>query len=97
MLLTLIKIPQKKVQNLSLSYFLVHVLPAEKFCAARHDFKGEALSSIDTVVLLTVTAACHMTGCLCCCGRAGGSCRGHPLLVQENNTKTISIYERVNS
>lgn len=53
----------------------IHVIPAKKLCAAWHDFKGEALPSINTVVPLAVTAACHMTGSLGCSGGAGGGCR----------------------
>lgn len=55
----------------------VHVLPAKKLCAAWHDFKGEAFPSINTIVLLAVAAARHVTGGLGCRGGAGGSCRGH--------------------
>lgn len=53
----------------------IHVIPAKKLCAAWHDFEGEALPSINTVVPLAVTAACHMTGSLGCSGGAGGGCR----------------------
>lgn len=59
---------------------MVHVIPAEKLCAAWHDFKGEALPSINTVVPLAVTAAHHMTGGLGCSGGAGGSCRRHQVI-----------------
>lgn len=58
---------------------MVHVIPAEKLGAAWHDFKSEALPSINTVVPLAVTAACHVTGGLGCGDGdgAGGSCRRH--------------------
>lgn len=57
----------------------VHVIPAEELGAAWHDFKSEALPSINTVVPLAVAAASHMTGGL---GRgdgdgAGGGCERH--------------------
>lgn len=60
-----------------ITYCPCHTVPAEKLCAAWHDFKSEALSSINTVVPLAVTAACDMAGGLGRSGGAGGSCRRH--------------------
>lgn len=58
---------------------MVHVIPAEKLGAAWHNFKSEALPSINTVVSLAVAAARHVTGGLGCGDGdgAGGSCRRH--------------------